>query len=207
MLEPILHTLNTKKIVLASSSPRRNEILKNMGLKFEVVKPDCKENMDAYLDHAASSIAEDIAFNKLNDVLSQLSNMEEDRMADLIIAADTIVELKGEVFGKPTSSEQAAEFLRKLGGNTHTVHTAVALKAVGGKTLKLSDAVQVKMSPLEEEVIKAYIATDEPLDKAGAYSIQGKGGSLVESIHGDYYTVMGFPLNKFCVEMLRMYSK
>ena len=111
----------------------------------------------------------------------------------LVIAADTIVALAGAVMGKPHSRAEAVEMLTRLSGNTHTVHTGITLRQ-GDRVLTQSEATEVTFRPLSQEEIAAYVATGEPMDKAGAYGIQGIGSVLVRSIHGDYFNVMGLPV-------------
>lgn len=200
MLEPYISQLNNLKIVLASSSPRRSQILKSIGLKFDIISSDFDESsvpltkFKNYGDYTA-----ELAYKKALDVSHRLK--EEDREADLIIGADTIVAINELVLGKPKDEEEAKEFLTKLSGNTHTVHTGVAILSKN-KNSRFSQETQVTFSSLTPAAIAAYVKTGEPLDKAGAYGIQGIGGSLVEKVSGDPFNVVGFPLNAFCLHLI-----
>jgi septum formation protein len=116
----------------------------------------------------------------------------------VIVAADTVVDLDGVALGKPASPGQAVSMLRSLAGREHVVHTAyVVLDTGAGTRIAGSSSSRVRFAPLSADVIDAYVATGDPLDKAGAYGIQGRGAALVERIEGDFYTVMGFPLGEF----------
>jgi septum formation protein len=119
----------------------------------------------------------------------------------VVIGADTIVVLDGEILGKPADRADAVRMLRQLAGRTHTVHTAVAV-ARSGRTVSGVESVEVTFRPLTESQIDSYVATGEPLDKAGAYGIQGFGATLVERVHGDYFAVMGLALGRL-VGLLR----
>ncbi|KAJ9595956.1 hypothetical protein L9F63_012849, partial [Diploptera punctata] len=190
MLEPVKHILQSQRIVLASGSPRREEILRGVGLKFEVCPSLYEEDLDPanYKNHGDFVV--DTATNKVKEVAERLAS----DAPDLIIGADTMVSMDGKVYGKPKTEEKAITMLRELSGRAHTVFTGVVLHA-GGHVVKFSESTKVFMAPLSEQVIQAYVNTGEPLDKAGAYGIQGVGGSLIEKIEGDYFNVMGMPLH------------
>jgi septum formation protein len=115
--------------------------------------------------------------------------------AAVVIGADTIVVLDGDILGKPRDAVEATTMLRRLSGRTHTVHTAVAV-AHGGRTASGVESVEVTFRPLNDTQIASYIATSEPMDKAGAYGIQGYGAVIVERVHGDYFAVMGLALGR-----------
>ena len=172
-------------IVLASGSPRRKELLTQMGLTFRVVVSDADETVDHTLPPARQ--VETVSRRKA-DATAALVGPDA-----LIIAADTIVALDGAVMGKPHSREEATEMLSRLSNNTHTVYTGFTLRR-GEQVLTDHEATEVTFRALSEEEISAYVATGEPMDKAGAYGIQGVGALLVSSIRGDYFNVMGFPL-------------
>ncbi|MCL2351290.1 MAG: Maf family protein [Firmicutes bacterium] len=182
-----------KKIVLASASPRRQALLRQAGIDFELRVPDVDEHADG----------EDlISPYDLVKILSERKALEALKAAgdsEVIIAADTVVALGGAVMGKPAGADGAAEMLRRLGGKKHSVYTGLAMinKNPDGYEMKsLVDTTEVYMRALTEAEIAAYIGTGEPFDKAGAYAIQGKGAFLIEGIEGDFYTVMGLPLVK-----------
>ena len=172
-------------IVLASQSPRRRELLERLGLPFRVIVPDIDEHMDRPLPPA--------------ELVAAISG-EKARAAQalagpdaIVIAADTVVALEGAVLGKPAGGADAARMLAALAGRTHFVYTG--LTVLRGKTARtVSEETAVTFRPLTEGEIAAYVATGEPLDKAGAYGIQGYGALLVEGIRGDYYNVMGLPV-------------
>ncbi|MBQ8830379.1 MAG: septum formation inhibitor Maf [Oscillospiraceae bacterium] len=173
-------------IVLASASPRRRELLEMMGLEFEIVP--AKDELDA----AGLSPEKAVAKIALGKALSVAKNRDEN---DLVIAADTLVCLDGELLGKPKDEAEAFEMLKKLSGNEHRVYTGVAV-SMGGKCASDAEMTKVRFCKMSDEDIKNYIATFEPMDKAGAYGIQGKGAIFIEGIEGDYFNVMGLPLHR-----------
>lgn len=172
-------------MVLASGSPRRRELLTQMGLTFRVVVSDADETVDPSLSPT--------------DQVRLISRRKADAVAEtvgpeaLVIAADTIVALDGAVMGKPHSPEEAVEMLSRLSGSTHAVYTGFTLRQ-GGRTVTQAEETLVTFRPLTAEEIKAYVSTGEPMDKAGAYGIQGLGSLLVSGIRGDYFNVMGLPV-------------
>ena len=174
----------TKKILLGSASPRRRELLQSLGLTFEVVAaPGIDETFPSGL--SCEQIPQHIALQKAKGY-----TLADDQ---LLITADTIVWLDGQVLGKPVDAEDACRMLRLLSGHTHQVVTGVAL-TTSQWTRSFSSLTHVTFAPLSEEEIRSYVDRFSPLDKAGAYGIQDAGGMFVESISGDYYTVMGLPL-------------
>ena len=172
-------------IVLASGSPRRKELLTQMGLTFRVVVSDADESVDKALP--PQNQVEIISQRKAEAVAALVGPQA------LILAADTIVVLDGQIMGKPHSTQEASEMLGRLSNNTHTVYTGFTLRQ-GERTLTQAEATAVTFRELTAEEIAAYVATGEPMDKAGAYGIQGLGSLLVRSIHGDYFNVMGLPV-------------
>jgi septum formation protein len=172
------------KVVLASSSPRRRELLNLIGIAHEVRPANLDESMRPR--ETPRRHAERLARDKASAVAM--------RDPDLItIAADTIVVINRKVLGKPVDKADAARMLAMLSGREHTVITAVAVSR-GKKLRSAIEEVKVKFRRLREEEIEAYIATGEPMDKAGAYGIQGFGATIVERVEGDYFAVMGLPL-------------
>ena len=172
------------KVVLASSSPRRRDLLNLIGIAHEVRPANLDESMRPR--EMPRRHAERLARDKASAVAV--------RDPDLItIAADTIVVINRKVLGKPTDKEEAARMLAMLSGREHTVITAVAVSR-GKKLRSAIEEVKVKFRHLREDEIEAYIATGEPMDKAGAYGIQGYGATIVERVEGDYFAVMGLPL-------------
>ncbi len=179
------------EIILASASPRRRELMTNLGLHFTVKVADVDEIIPekAKPDEVVMSLAE----QKARAVAAESPER-------LVIGADTVVALDGEILGKPKSKENAVELLAKLSGRSHTVYTGVAL-ICGKKTEVFCEATEVEFYPLGEKEISDYVATNEPMDKAGAYGIQGKGAVLVKKINGDYFNVVGLPVAKLYREL------
>ncbi|RKD27980.1 septum formation protein [Caminicella sporogenes DSM 14501] len=176
------------KIILASSSPRRREILKNIGLKFDIVKADIEEKVRT--DEKPEQIVMALAFEKAINIANKI---EKDF---IIIAADTIV-YKDRVLGKPKNFEEAYEMLKLLEDDIHYVYTGIAvIKAGSHKKVVDFEKTKVKIKKLTDEKIKRYIETGEVWDKAGAYAIQGFGSLIVEWIEGDYFNVVGLPISK-----------
>ncbi len=178
------------ELILASQSPRRRELLERLGLHFTVRAADLDESMDA-----ARPPAEEVAR------LSAEKAAAVDPGSAVVIAADTVVVLDGRVLGKPRSADEAAEMLRALSGRAHQVMTGVTVRR-GGRAETDTVVTDVHFRPLTEREIAAYVATGEPMDKAGAYGIQGLASIFVDRLDGDYYNVMGLPLCRLC-RMLR----
>ena len=173
-------------IILASQSPRRRELLNQMGLKgFKVTSPDVDEAIEG--NRPPAQIVEELSLRKARAVAE---SADED---DLIIAADTVVALEGAVLGKPEDEVSAFSMLSALSGNRHYVYTGVTV-IQGDKVVTQHEMTTVTFRELEPEEITNYIATGEPMDKAGAYGIQGRGALLVSGIKGDYFNVMGLPV-------------
>ena len=175
------------KLILASGSPRRIELLKMLGCKFQSIPSKVEEKISPHLSPIQN--VKRLSRLKALDVASKVSD-------GIVIAADTEVVLNKKIFGKPKNKKEAQEMLKTLSGKEHRVITGLAI--IDAKTKKtLQDVVitKVKFRKLNKNLIEKYVATGEPLDKAGAYGIQGKGSLLVESIRGDYFNVVGLPLN------------
>ena len=180
-------------IVLGTSSPRRLELFSLFRIPFKVITPDvdeCIENI-----YEPQSIVMELSRRKLEGVISQLSKNKIFKSIDAIITADTIVWINGEIFGKPKNEMEAKIMLRKLSGNWHKVFTGVCVKIEDDEILFFEET-KVKFKELSEFEIDYYISKGEPLDKAGAYAIQGLGGVFVERIEGDYSNVIGLPISK-----------
>ena len=178
--------MNGVRIVLASQSPRRRELLSLIGIPHEVRPADLDESV---LPGELPAVnAERLARAKAEAVAASESDA-------VVIGADTIVVLDGDILGKPRDTADAAAMLRRLSGRTHTVLTAVAV-VYGGRTVSGVESVEVTFRPLTADQIERYIATGEPMDKAGAYGIQGFGAVIVERVHGDYFAVMGLALGR-----------
>lgn len=173
-------------IVLASASPRRKELLEQMGIaQFRVVSPDVDESVEAGLGPA--EIVERLSLRKAQAAAGKV------RAGDLVIAADTVVALDGRVLGKPQDQGEAFAMLSALSGREHRVYTGVTVLG-GGQAATEHEETAVTFRALSPEEIRDYIATGEPMDKAGAYGIQGVGALLVQGIRGDYCNVVGLPL-------------
>ena len=175
-------------MILASNSKRRQEILRDMGFNFKVLTADIEEISDK---KEISEMILDIAEKKLDKIAKE-------NASEFVLAADTVVELEGRIFGKPKNREEAESFLKILSGKTHKVITAYIFKNTS-KNIVIKDVVvsKVKFYDLDNETINWYLDTLEPFDKAGAYGIQGLGRALVEKIEGDYFAIMGFPISNF----------
>jgi len=175
------------KLILASSSPRRAEVLADAGFTFEVVAARVDESRRT--GEQAEAYVRRLAEAKARAVAGGVSPPA------IVIAADTVVVMDGEVLGKPVSAEDAGRMLRRLSGRTHQVLTGLAvLKIPGGAARVEIETTRVTFAPLTEAEIEAYVASGEPLDKAGAYAIQGRGGRLVARVEGCYFNVVGLPL-------------
>lgn len=173
------------RIILASNSPRRKELLSQIGVIFEIIPSEFEEDITGL---PPVETVEHFAYMKAKDVASK---MEEDV---LVIGSDTIVYLDG-IMGKPKSRKDAFDMLSRLSGKEHTVLSGVSvINARTGEYLSGHESTRVKMRELSSREIDAYIATGEPLDKAGAYAIQGIGSLFVERIEGDYFNVVGLPV-------------
>lgn len=172
-------------MILASQSPRRRELLGQMGFSF-TVRPAKGEELP-HPELTPAQLVEELARQKALEVSAEA---EAD---DVVVAADTVVAIDGKVLGKPHDKVHAAQMLSALSGREHTVYTGVAVKR--GETLLVEhEATQVRFRPLTEREIDLYIQTGEPMDKAGSYGIQGYGALLVEGIRGDYFNVVGLPI-------------
>ena len=176
-------------IVLASASPRRRELLSQIGLAFEVDKSDAQECPHSVVPE---EIVRELSFAKAQEVFQR---RRQGREGLLVIGADTLVFLDGQPMGKPKDEEDACRMLRLLSGKTHEVYTGVYIQGAKENFL-FHEKTEVTFFELTDEEIEAYVRTGEPMDKAGAYGIQGKGALFVERINGDYLNVVGLPLAK-----------
>lgn len=178
--------LTPVRVILASQSPRRRELLAQIGITHEVRPADIDETV--WPGEAPVPHSERLARDKAHTLA--LLHPEA-----VVIGSDTIVVIDGAILGKPASRDDAIAMLERLSGREHTVYTSVAV-AHEGRTLSGVEAVQVQFRTLTRAQIAAYVDTGEPTDKAGAYGIQGYGATLVERISGDYFAVMGLPLGR-----------
>ena len=175
-------------MILASNSQRRQEILKDAGFNFRVITSNIEEISDK----------ENVIERILDIAEKKLEQISKNNVNEFILAADTVVELDKNIFGKPKDREEAFKFLKLLSGKIHRVITAYVFKNIS-KNILIREVVisEVKFFDLDYETINWYLDTGEPFDKAGAYGIQGYGRVLVEKIDGDYYSIMGFPISNF----------
>lgn len=188
------------KIILASASPRRKELLKQIGLSFKTM-PSLKE--EAVTKTTPEEIVEELSYQKAVDICGQLSEtMKEDFV---VIGADTVVSCWGEIMGKPKDKEDAFQMIWKLQGKSHQVYTGVTLawKYKGEPAMfhTFHECTDVTVYPMTEEEIESYIDSGEPMDKAGAYAIQGLFAAHIQGICGDYANVVGLPIGRLYQEM------
>lgn len=196
------------QLILASQSPRRIDLLSKLGLQFEVVPSDKEEIIPPGLSPEEVVLA--IAEQKGEEVLSRLSKrIEGEETPFLILAADTLVVFEGDLLGKPSDREEAIKMLERLSGQTHIVHTGVVVfraeKTNNGlkkSSINTVESSRVTFRPLTRAEIEAYVDTKEPMDKAGAYALQGIGAALVSKIDGSDSNVIGLPVAR-AVDLLR----
>ena len=185
-----------RPIVLASGSPRRKQLLEMLRIPFRVVPPHVDEHVlpgeapDRYVTRLSRAKAEAVVARA---------------PGELILAADTTVVLDGAIFEKPTSPAHAVDMLSRLQGRTHEVMTAVAV-ARDGELAQALDVSRVTFRPNDRRILEEYVATGEPLDKAGAYAIQGLGAPLIERVEGDFFGVMGLPL-RLALDLLAKFGR
>ncbi|WCK53644.1 Maf family protein [Aneurinibacillus sp. Ricciae_BoGa-3] len=177
---------NKIPIILASSSPRRKELLQGLGVAFSVMPSHADERVEG--DVSPGLFVETLAQRKAQQVAHSCS------VRSLVIGSDTVVVLNGEIMGKPADEDDAFRMLSMLAGNMHEVYTGLCVIDTAGKQKNGHTATRVFFRELSEERIRRYIATGEPMDKAGAYGIQGFGSAFVSRIEGDYFSIVGLPL-------------
>lgn len=182
------------KIILASNSPRRKQLMEMLGFDFSVIVSQVDEKIDPSLNE--EELVMDLAYQKAVDIFRTHKD-------DIVLGFDTLVYAEGETLGKPKDTADAERMLGLLSGKTHLVVTGCAII-----TKKMSKsfyvASEVTFYPMTKEEIADYIATKEPFDKAGAYAVQGLGSKFIKSIHGDYFTVMGLPVSRLYHELKAM---
>ena len=175
----------TPPLILASQSPRRAQLLEMLGLRFEILPAHIDERyLPGETPHAH---VERLAREKAQAIAAQ-------RTDALVVGSDTVVVLDGDVLGKPRDEAHAVEMLLRLQGREHRVETGVAVVAPGGGLRSATEAVRVHFRAFDAATARAYVATGEPMDKAGAYGIQGYGATIVDRIDGDFFAVMGLPV-------------
>jgi septum formation protein len=225
MLIQYLNKLAHKKIILASASPRRQELLKNIGLKFEVEVSTFDEKLPHSQFKSGAEYAMETARHKALEVSERVP------CADLVIGADTVVEHAGRILEKPNDACEAAQVLKSLSGDMHEVHTGVVLVLPRRLAVVTTESLSEGEGPgasatsiqlpkplvvsfvtttcvtfdlLDDATVAAYVASGEPFGKAGSYGIQGAAGSFVKSINGCSFNVMGFPIHDFTVEVVKL---
>jgi len=178
------------RLILASGSPRRTQILRDAGMRFDVMRTNVTERRKP--GETARIMTRRLARSKAQAIVKKLGN--KSRQA-IVIGADTIVEANGELLGKPESRAQARKMLTKLSGRTHRVITSVAAIRLPDRAEVIeTESTRVRFAPITPQEIAEYVATGEPLDKAGAYAVQGIGGRFIKQIDGCYFNVVGLPL-------------
>lgn len=191
------------KVILASGSPRRREMFERIGIDFTVMKSDAEE---VITKTAPKEVVMELASQKVAEIKERILSENKQLLNEdvLIVGADTIVVAGDKILGKPADEEDALKILMSLSGKAHSVYTGVSALYINKegkqdleKSISVAEETEVVMYPFMEEEAKAYIDTKEPMDKAGAYGIQGIGSVLVKEIHGDYNNVVGFPLSAF----------
>lgn len=195
-----------EKIVLASSSPRRRELMAQAGFAFEVLVSEADETIET---ETPGEMVEVLSERKAAAVAEEIKRQGFAEESVLLVGADTMVAIDGKKLGKPKDEKGAEEMLEELSGRTHQVYTGVTLirlrKAENGSILQesrtFSEGTDVSFYPLTKEEIRSYIATGEPMDKAGAYGIQGKAAVFVKEIKGDYNNVVGLPIARLYQEL------
>ena len=186
------------KLILASGSPRRRELLEMTGLRFEVVTSRADETIPEGVGPGVAAL-----FLSEKKALA-VANLDKCKGC-AVIGADTVVSLDGQIFGKPRDDEDAFRMLTSLSDRTHTVYTGVSIVNSDLTVNKFVESTEVHFFPLSEKQIRDYIATGEYSDKAGGYAIQGGGAVFVSGIIGDYYNVMGLPIGRLMQEIPKIY--
>lgn len=188
------------KIILASASPRRKELLRQIGIKYTVMPSTMEERTTKTLPH---EVVQELSYQKAMDVCKRLQEQGEDDFT--VIGADTVVSYMDMIMGKPVDKADACRMLRQLQGNVHQVYTGVTLcfkqKDMPSMFHTFYERTDVSMYPMDENEIEAYAASGEPMDKAGAYAIQGGCAAYIQSICGDYNNVVGLPVGRLYQEM------
>ena len=193
-----------KECILASGSPRRREILANLGVHFEIMTPNVDETSD---ERDPERLSELLARRKGEAALHLFSGRETELREKLLIASDTTVAVGGEILGKPKDAADARRMLGLLAGKTHRVVSGIFL-AYHGKTAVSHEVTEVDFAPMTEEEIDRYIASGEPFGKAGGYAIQGLASLWIREIRGDYFNVVGLPVHRMqtlCKEAFGIY--
>lgn len=194
--------MNHTKIILASQSPRRRELMERTGLDFEIITSEIEEKTT---EKQPDKVVQELSYMKALDVLNRMRSQQPSQSV-LVVGADTVVSVGGEILGKPKTPEEAFSMISEIQGATHEVYTGVSLlryQKENGKVASkvFSECTEVTVYPMTEDEISRYIATGDCMDKAGAYGIQGDFGVYVEKINGDYNNVVGLPVARLYHEL------
>lgn len=198
MLDAVIKEQNMREILLASASPRRSELLTQAGIAFKVQPSQAEEKITA---EEPGQAVEELSLLKCRDIFEKSGNDV------LVIGADTVVVAQGQILGKPASAQEAVFMLEMLQGKSHEVYTGVTVmvrEKNQERTCTFHEKTEVAFYPMTEEEIRSYVSTGEPMDKAGAYGIQGKSAVFIKGIQGDYNNVVGLPLARLYQELKHM---
>ncbi len=191
------------KIYLASASPRRKEIMGKIGVKAEILISGADEDVDIT---EPSKLVEELSVRKAVSVAEELEESKDDSEERCVIGADTVVAIDGRILGKPVDVEDARRMLKLISGRKHQVYTGVSLVISGNgdeerRVITFHEKTDVEFDVLSDEEIDSYIATGDPMDKAGAYGIQSLAAPFIKAIYGDYYNVCGLPASRLYHEL------
>lgn len=194
--------MNHTKIILASQSPRRRELMERAGLDFEIITSEIEEKTT---EKQPDKVVQELSYMKALDVLNRIRSQKPSQSV-VVVGADTVVSVGGKILGKPQTPEEAFSMISEIQGATHEVYTGVSLlryQKENGKVASkvFSECTEVTVYPMTEDEISRYIATGDCMDKAGAYGIQGDFGVYVEKINGDYNNVVGLPVARLYHEL------
>lgn len=201
----VMNKNRMNRIILASASPRRRELLSQIGISFEVIKSTCEEKINS---SNPREVVCDLSRQKALDVWKKVNRerTQKNNLGDniIVIGADTIVLLEEEILGKPKDKEDAFKMLKRLSGRTHEVYTGVTFcyrEEDEDKTHTFYECTEVEFYPMNSQEITAYVESNDPMDKAGAYGIQGKCAAYIRGIRGDYNNVVGLPVSRLYQEL------
>lgn len=190
--------IGKRRVVLASASPRRRELLLQAGIQAEVLPSHREEHSDA---KTPAGLVKALSRTKARDIAAGQAP------GTVVIGADTVVVRDGRILGKPKDAEDAFRTLRSLSGRTHRVYTGVTIILCGAREVTFAERTDVSVYPLSEEEIRAYVASGDPMDKAGSYGIQGPFGAYIRSIRGEYTNVVGLPLGRTMQELKKLLAQ
>ena len=185
------------KVILGSASPRRKEILSQAEIEYEIIVSDCEEVITKTMPE---EVVKELSEQKAEDVLTKAVGKYGDREDILVIGADTLVAFEDSIYGKPKDRDDAVRMLKSLSGHVHQVYTGVTLIR-GNKRITFVDSTDVSVYDVSDDEIERYVDSGEPMDKAGAYAIQGGFARYIKGIHGEYNNVVGFPIARTIYEL------